>query len=200
MVSTGASTRLRISAVMLYICSQLAGGSTLTLPLGPEMRFAGCRFPFLIFGLPSSSSSSSSSSSIFGALRVVRRLAGSVFISFLTATVVLLLLFRFPSEADSLYSLDASLCGLEGGDDSSDPLLEGLGVSLLASAELSLYWCWFWKPRSERRSEFVLLLGVDVASTMRAVSRDNLDVRIAVLVICMCTLDLLCLRDESACL
>ena len=104
MVSTGASTSLRISAVMLYICSQLAGGSTLTLPLGPVMRFAGCLFPFLSFGLLplTSPSSSSSSSSNLGALREVRRRAGSVVVSVLTAAVVLLLRFRFPSDADSL--------------------------------------------------------------------------------------------------
>jgi hypothetical protein len=82
--------------------------------LGPEMRLAGCLFPFLNFGLSlwASSSSSSSSSSSLGALREVRRLAGSFSGSVLIAAVVLLLLllrFRFPSDADSLKSLDASL-------------------------------------------------------------------------------------------
>lgn len=110
MVSTGANTRLRISAVMLYICSQFAGGSTLTLPLGPEMRFAGCLLPFLTFGLsPPLKPSSSSSSSSFGALREARCLVGFVSVSVLIAAVVLLLRFRFPSDAEALWSLDASL-------------------------------------------------------------------------------------------
>ena len=48
MVSTGARTFLRISAVMLYICSQLAGGSALaSWPCSPLMRLAGCRLTFL---------------------------------------------------------------------------------------------------------------------------------------------------------
>jgi hypothetical protein len=88
MVSTGASTRFLISAVMVYIFSQLAGGSTLRSPLGPEMRFAGCLLPFLIFGLIESWSSS------LGAFRDVRR-EGSCF----TAVLVVLPRLRFPIEA-----------------------------------------------------------------------------------------------------
>jgi len=72
------------------------------LPLGPEMRFAGCLFPFLTFGLSPLTSLSSSSSSSFGALREVRLRVGFVSVSVLTAAVVLLLRFRFPSDADAL--------------------------------------------------------------------------------------------------
>ena len=55
--------------------------------------------------------------------------------------------------------------------DSSDPLSEGPGVLAI----VGLAWCW--KPRSERRSA---LAGPDVASAMRAASREILDVLIAV--------------------
>lgn len=55
--------------------------------------------------------------------------------------------------------------------DSSDPLSEGPGVLAI----VGLAWCW--NPRSERRSE---LAGPDVASAMRAASREILEVLIAV--------------------
>jgi hypothetical protein len=47
MVSTGARFSLRISLVKVYISSQFAGGSILTLPSLPVIFFAGARRAFL---------------------------------------------------------------------------------------------------------------------------------------------------------
>lgn len=68
MVSTGASTRLRMMAVMSYKRSQPGGGSTVISPLGPLMRLAGCLRAFRP-GVRWSSSVSS-----LGALRGERRM------------------------------------------------------------------------------------------------------------------------------